>query len=660
MNLQRVTELTKLINQYNHEYYVQDAPTVSDAVYDSLLQELIAIEEANPQLKLANSPTTRVGGAVLERFKKFEHTSPMLSLSNATSAGDLRDFDIRVKKMTANDVTYFAELKIDGLAVTLHYKEGLFTHGATRGDGIVGEDITENLKTIRTIPLVIDEQRPLEVRGEVYMAKSVFEELNVIRSEEKEALFANPRNAAAGSLRQLDSKIAAQRKLSVFFYSFVNAHELGLDTQSASLERLSSLGFNVNAMSLTCATIDDVISFVNHWQAKRDELPYEIDGIVIKVNELDIRQAIGNTAKSPRWAIAYKFPAAEVTTKLEAIIFTVGRTGMITPNAVLTPARVAGTTVSRATLHNEDYIIKKDIRVGDEVIIRKAGDIIPEVVAPIENLRKEDALTFEMITSCPECNHKLTRPDGEVDHYCLNSDCPAKIVAMLFHFASRHAMNIDGLGEKIVAQLFEAGLLLRIPDIYTLTAEQLLPLDRMAEKKVQKLLAAIAASKHQPLDKLLFGLGIRHIGAKVAETLAKAFGHIDKIMAQSVESLTAVNEIGEKIAISLTEYFADEENIAMINQLKALGLKMEIDEQVITHSNSAFSDKTIVLTGTLSMPRHDAKKLLEAAGAKITASISKKTDYLIAGESSGSKLAKAESLGVTVLTEDEFVNLLNN
>jgi len=657
MNLQRVTELTELINQYNHEYYVLDTPTVNDAVYDSLMNELIEIEGKNPELKLANSPTTRVGGDVLDGFKKITHTVPMLSLSNASSIDDLRDFDTRIKKMVSN-VTYFAELKIDGLAVTLHYADGGFIHGATRGDGVVGEDITENLKTIRTIPLVIDEQRPLEVRGEVYMAKPVFDKLNVARAKSGEALFANPRNAAAGSLRQLDSKIAAQRKLAMFSYAFVNALELGLDTQSTSLELLSALGFNVNATSLTCATIDDVISFVNHWLPKRDDLPYEIDGIVIKVNELNIHQKIGSTAKSPRWAIAYKFPAAEVTTKLKDIIFTVGRTGMITPNAVLTPALVAGTTVSRATLHNEDYITSKDIRIGDEVIIRKAGDIIPEVVAPIENLRKVDALPFEMIKNCPECNQKLARPNGEVDHYCLNSDCPAKIVASLIHFASRNAMNIDGLGEKIVKQLAEAGLLVNIPDIYTLTAAQLLPLERMADKKVQNLLAAIVASKTQPLDKLLFGLGIRHVGAKVADTLAKEFKTMARVSQLTVLELINVPEIGEKIAVSLVEYFANAENQELIRKLKDFGLKMEIDDRSVVAVNSPFTDKTVVLTGTLTMPRNDVRKLLETAGAKVTNSISKKTDYLIAGTAAGSKLAKAESLGITILTEDEFVNLL--
>jgi len=658
MNQQRVTELTKLINQYNYEYHVLDAPTVSDAVYDSLMKELVMIEEQHPELRLPQSPIERVGGVVLDGFQKVSHTSPMLSLSNAFNVGDLREFDQRMKK-AASEITYFAELKIDGLAVTLHYENGQFIKGATRGDGVVGEDITQNLKTIQTIPLMIDELRPLEVRGEVYMSKSVFEGLNREREQSEIALFANPRNAAAGSLRQLDSKIAAKRKLTMFSYALVNANELDYQTQMESLNRLTELGFNVNQTSTVCQTIEDVVHFVNHWEARRNDLPYEIDGIVIKVNELDKRESLGNTAKSLRWAIAYKFPASEATTRLENIIFTIGRTGMITPNAVLTPALVAGTTVSRATLHNEDYIIKKDIRIGDEVIIRKAGDIIPEVVAPIENLRKETAQPFEMITSCPECNHELTRPVGEVDHYCLNTTCPAKIIAGLIHFASRNAMNIDGLGEKIVTQLYNTHLLRTIPDIYALTADQLLPLERMADKKVNNLLAAIQASKNQPLDKLLFGLGIKHIGAKVASSLAKTFKSMDKLSQLTIDELTQVPEIGEKIAISLVDYFADPVNQDLIQALKDFNLRMEIEINHGSLISSPFTDKTVVLTGTLEMPRSEAKKRLEAAGANVTGSISKKTDFLIAGKEAGSKLAKAKALAITILNEEEFANLLN-
>ena len=658
MSANRVLELTKLINQYNHEYYVLDKPSVSDAVFDNLLNELIALETADPSLQSPNSPTIRVGGLALTSFKKFTHAEAMLSLANAFSERDLIDFSQRVEKSHPN-ITYFAELKIDGLAVTLHYQNGEFIQGATRGDGIIGEDITQNLKTIKSIPLTINETSTLEVRGEVFMSKDVFVSLNEVRKENGEVLLANPRNAAAGSLRQLDSKITAKRKLSIFNYAFVNAQELGISTQAQSLTRLKELGFNINPTSITCDSIEDVIKFVQKWQSIRDELPYEIDGIVIKVNELEHRNSLGNTAKSPRWAIAYKFPATEVVTKLEDIFFTVGRTGMVTPNAVLTPAIVAGTTVARATLHNFDYITGKDIRIGDEVIIRKAGDIIPEVVAPITNLRKSSVVTFEMISNCPECNEPLSKPSGEVDHYCLNSECPAKIVASLIHFASRNAMNIDGLGDKIVQQLYNANLLCEIVDIYKLTADQLLPLERMAEKKVTKLLTAIESSKLQSLDKFLFGLGIRHVGAKVASTLARKFTTIDDIVKLQVDDLLDIPEVGDKIALSLTDYFADDYRRNQIEELKKLGLTMQMEQHNVTQ-NSVLTDKTVVITGTLSTPRNEVKSMLLSLGANVTGSISKKTDYLLAGEAAGSKLQKANDLGVTVLSEDEFLALVNS
>jgi len=656
MNLSRVQELTTLINQYNYQYYVLDQPTVSDAVYDSLLKELIHIETTQPQLKFDNSPTHRVGGMALDRFQKVTHTSEMLSLSNAFNEQDLRDFDTRLKKI-ASTFSYFVELKIDGLAVTLHYQDGKFTSGATRGDGSIGEDITQNLKTIQTIPLQIDQLEKMEVRGEVFMSKEAFHRLNEQRQLAEETLFANPRNAAAGSLRQLDPKIAAERKLSMFSYSLVNATDLGLHTHHQSLEQLKDLAFNVNEHSKTCLSIDEVINYVQEWQEKRNDLPYEVDGIVIKVNELDLRVEMGNTAKSPRWAIAYKFPAEEVTTKLEDIVFTVGRTGMITPNAVLTPAHVAGTTVSRATLHNADYITSKDIRIGDDVIIRKAGDIIPEVVAPLTQLRQEQSLPFEMIDRCPQCDAELSHPEGEVDHYCLNPTCPAIVVANLIHFASRNAMNIEGLGDRIIKQLFEEGLISNVADLYQLHGSQLLPLERMAQKKVDNLLTAIEASKQKPLDKLLFGLGIRHVGAKVAKTLAKEFQTMDNLANQSVEALTEVPEIGEKIALSLTDFFSNEENQQLIERLKNDGLTMESAAPLLP-TTSYFTEKTVVLTGTLSMSRGVAKEKLEQAGAIVTGSISKKTDYLIAGESAGSKLTKAQSLGIAILTEAEFLTHL--
>ena len=660
MKSQRVTELTKLINQYNHEYYVLDAPTVDDAVYDSLMNELITSEIANPELKLDNSPTARVGGAILNGFEKIKHDSPMLSLSNATNADDLRTFDARIKKNSPNNITYFVELKIDGLAVTLHYENGQFIKGATRGDGVVGEDITQNLKTIQTIPLTIKETHTLEVRGEVYMAKSVFEELNLSRKDADEPPFANPRNAAAGSLRQLDSKIAAKRKLAMFSYAFVNANELGFDTQAASLQHLATLGFHVNDISQTCDTIEDVIRFTQSWQEQRNNLPYEIDGVVIKVNEINTHAGIGNTSKSPRWAIAYKFPATVATTKLKDIIFTVGRTGVITPNAVLEPVHIDGTNIRRATLHNQDYIIKKDIRIGDEVVIRKAGDIIPEVVEPIKELRKNDSQPFKMVTDCPRCGHWLRKKPGDTNIYCSNPECPDKMIASLAHFASRPAMNISGLGQKLVIQLFEAGFISEISDIYTLTTEQLLSLERMADKKAQKLLDAIAASKNQPLDKLLFGLGLRYVGANATRTVAQEFKSMKVISQLTLEEFLSVPTIGDQTALSLETFFSKPKNRLLIRKLEELGVKMEIDDETVVEENSTFTNKTVVLTGTLQMPRSEASTLLESVGAKVTNNVSQKTDYLIAGDSGGSKLEKAKSLGVQIITEDEFLTLLRS
>ena len=491
---QRIEELTQLLNRYNEEYYVLDKPSVSDREYDRLMQELIELETKHPEFKSDTSPTVRVGGAILQGFNKVEHEKPMLSLSNAFNESDLRDFDSRVKKV-ATKVTYVCELKIDGLAVTLHYNEGRFLKGATRGDGVVGEDISENLKTIQTIPLQISYQAPLEVRGEVYMSKATLEQLNKEREAKGEELFANPRNAAAGSLRQLDSKIAAKRRLAMFSYAVPSAKDLGCSTHEESLKRIDALGFNVNPNRKVCEDIEGVLEYIHYWTVARFDLPYEIDGIVIKVNELEEQEKLGSTVKSPRWAIAYKFPAEEVETILKDIIFTVGRTGMVTPNAVLEPVRVAGTRVQRATLHNEDYVKERDIRINDRVIIRKAGEIIPEVVKPVVEARQGEERPFEMIEECPRCGSELIRESGEADHYCLNIDCPARIVESLCHYVSRDAMNIDGLGVKVVEQLYDHGLIKNVADIYKLTKEQLLPLERMGEKKATNLLNAISNSK---------------------------------------------------------------------------------------------------------------------------------------------------------------------
>lgn len=660
MSKQRVEELTKLLNQYNKEYYVLDKPSVSDREYDRLMQELIELEAQYPELKSSTSPTVRVGGAILEGFNKVQHEKPMLSLGNAFNEGDLRDFDARIRKVSPN-ISYVCELKIDGLAVTLHYRDGQFVKGATRGDGVVGEDISENLKTIQTIPLHIPYKEPLEVRGEVYMSKATLDKLNKQRAEKGEELFANPRNAAAGSLRQLDSRIAAKRELAMFCYAVPSAEELGCQTHDESLQKIEELGFNVNPNREVCDSIDGVLTYIEKWSTNRFDLPYEIDGIVIKVNQLNEQQKLGSTVKSPRWAIAYKFPAEEVETILKDIIFTVGRTGMVTPNAVLEPVRVAGTRVSRATLHNEDYVKERDIRINDRVIIRKAGEIIPEVVKPVIDARHGDEAPFEMIQDCPRCGSELIREAGEADYYCLNIDCPARIVESLCHFVSRDAMNIDGLGVKVVEQLYDNQLIENVADIYKLQKEQLLPLERMGEKKVTNLLTAIENSKQNSLERLLFGLGVRHVGSKTAKVLAAHFETIDALMQATFDDFKGIAEIGDVIANSILHYFTQEANVQLINELKALGLNMSYTGAKVSTANEAneFYGKTVVLTGTLAtLSRKEAGVKLEALGAKVSGSVSAKTDFLVAGEKSGSKLKKAQELGVTVIDEEMMLKMI--
>ncbi len=660
MSKQRVEELTKLLNQYNKEYYVLDKPSVSDREYDRLMQELIELEAQYPELKSSTSPTVRVGGAILEGFNKVQHEKPMLSLGNAFNEGDLRDFDARIRKVSPN-ISYVCELKIDGLAVTLHYRDGQFVKGATRGDGVVGEDISENLKTIQTIPLHIPYKDPLEVRGEVYMSKATLDKLNKQRAEKGEELFANPRNAAAGSLRQLDSRIAAKRELAMFCYAVPSAEELGCQTHDESLQKIEELGFNVNPNREVCDSIDGVLAYIEKWSTNRFDLPYEIDGIVIKVNQLNEQQKLGSTVKSPRWAIAYKFPAEEVETILKDIIFTVGRTGMVTPNAVLEPVRVAGTRVSRATLHNEDYVKERDIRINDRVIIRKAGEIIPEVVKPVIDARHGDEAPFEMIQDCPRCGSELIREAGEADYYCLNIDCPARIVESLCHFVSRDAMNIDGLGVKVVEQLYDNQLIENVADIYKLQKEQLLPLERMGEKKVTNLLTAIENSKQNSLERLLFGLGVRHVGSKTAKVLAAHFETIDALMQATFDDFKGIAEIGDVIANSILHYFTQEANVQLINELKALGLNMSYTGAKVSTANEAneFYGKTVVLTGTLAtLSRKEAGVKLEALGAKVSGSVSAKTDFLVAGEKSGSKLKKAQELGVTVIDEEMMLKMI--
>jgi len=658
----RVKELHTLLNKYNYDYYVLDKPSVPDSEYDTLMKELLKLEEQFPEFQTPDSPSQRVGGAVLEMFEKVEHSIPMLSLGNAFNDQDLRDFDRRVKQEVGNQVSYVCELKIDGLAVSLKYENGLFIQGSTRGDGTVGEDITSNLRTIRSIPLKLNKNISIEVRGEAFMPKKSFEALNRIKEENGEEPFANPRNAAAGSLRQLDPKISASRNLDIFLYAIANAEEAGVSSHSEGLNLLDELGFKTNQERKVCSTIEDVIQFVTEWNVKRPHLPYEIDGIVIKVDDIEQQEQLGTTAKSPRWAIAYKFPAEEVVTKLIDIELSVGRTGVVTPTAILQPVKVAGTTVQRASLHNEDLIREKDIRVGDTVVIKKAGDIIPEVVNVLLDRRTGDEKEFHMPTECPECQSELVRLDGEVALRCINPKCPAQIREGLIHFVSRDAMNIDGLGEKVITQLFKEDLIKDVADIYKLKREQLIQLERMGEKSVTNLLEAIEASKSNSLEKLIFGLGIRHVGSKAAKTLAQHFGTISRLAEASKEELTAIHEIGEKMADSIVTYFEMPEVKELLQELESYGVNMEFKGVRIgdaIHTSSIFSGKTVVLTGKLeTMSRNEAKEKIEQLGGNVSGSVSKKTDIVIAGEDAGSKLAKAEQLGIEIWNEARLIEEL--
>lgn len=658
----RVRELNDLLNEYGHAYYVLDKPLVPDSVYDQHMQELLSLEKQYPDLIYPDSPTQRVGGEILSGFGKVVHEFPMLSLSNVFNEEDIRDFDRRVRAGVGGEVTYICELKIDGLAVSLKYENGLFVQGSTRGDGSVGEDITANLKTIHSIPLKLTEPVTIEARGEAYMPKKSFVKLNALRDENGEEPFANPRNAAAGSLRQLDPKIAASRNLSIFIYGIGgDGSAYGQDSHSDSLDYLHSLGFETNSNSKRCKTIEEVIEFVEAWQEKRQSLDYEIDGIVIKVDGYEDQEQLGFTAKSPKWATAYKFPAEEVQTKLIDIELSVGRTGVVTPTAILEPVRVAGTTVGRASLHNEDLIKEKDIRIGDTVIIRKAGDIIPEVVMPIVDLRTGDEQPFDMPDHCPVCDSELIRIEGEVALRCVNPQCPSQMKEALIHFVSRNAMNIEGIGERVIEQLYTSGLVHDVSDLYCLTKEDLLSLERMGEKSVTNLLSAIEQSKENSLERLLFGLGIRHVGARAAMILSEEFGTMDAIAAADEERLTSIHEIGEKVADSIVTFFGNEDVSAVLKKLKDYGVNMDYKGRARSEvpSEGPFAGKTVVLTGKLSiLTRNEAKEKIEALGGKVSGSVSKKTDLVIAGEEAGSKLSKAEELGITVWNETELVEAL--
>lgn len=653
---ERVATLRKEIEDANKQYYELDQPRITDAEYDALLRELLDLEANHPNWVTPDSPTLRVGGEVAKEYVKVRHLEPLLSLDNAFAAGDLREFDRRVRQV-APVVNYVVELKIDGLTVALTYEEGLMVRGATRGDGLVGEDITANVKTVGSIPLRLnDTVSKLNVRGEGYMPKASFARLNQEREDEGQPPFANPRNAAAGSLRQLNSQITAQRKLEYFAYQVLTAKELGLRKQTEVLTYLKQQGFFVNPEYKVFSDIEEVIIYCEEMTSERHRFPYDIDGLVIKVNEFDLQQELGFTAKSPRWAISYKFPAEQVETVVEDIIIRVGRTGVLTPTAVLKAVSVAGSTVSRATLHNLDNIREKDIRIGDHVLLQKAGDVIPEVVRVLPEKRTGEERAFEMPNLCPECKSLVRQDEGEVAYRCQSITCPAQQREGIIHFVSRDAMAIDGLGPAVVQQLLDAGLIKDAADLYSLTFDDLTPVERMGKKSAENLLKAIQDSKERGLAPLIFALGIRHTGEKSGKTLAQTFGSMDKLLSATVEELQAIPDVGPTMAESLVQFFSLESTGCFLTKLRNADVLMTAEE---SSKPQIFAGKSIVVTGSLERwERREIEKIIEEHGGKAATSVSKKTAFVIAGEKAGSKLAKAQDLGVAVLTEEEFEQLL--
>ncbi|EON3042807.1 NAD-dependent DNA ligase LigA [Enterococcus hirae] len=658
----RAEELRSRLNRWSREYYVEDNPTVEDYVYDQEYAELVAIEEQYPDLITSDSPTQRVGGKVLSGFEKVTHDIPLYSLNDVFSKDELFAFDQRVQKAIGRPVDYCCELKIDGLSVSLRYENGEFVRGATRGDGTVGENITENLKTVRSVPLKLKDAISIEVRGECFMPKKSFVQLNQAREAEGKDIFANPRNAAAGSLRQLDSKITAKRNLDTFLYTVADFGPMKATTQYDALEELEQIGFHTNHEKRLCHSIDEVWSFIEEYHEKRMDLTYEIDGIVIKVNEFSLQDQLGFTVKAPRWATAYKFPPEEVETKIEEIEWTVGRTGVVTPTAIMTPVRVAGTTVSRASLHNGDYIKLKDIRLNDIVRIYKAGDIIPEVAQVVLDQRPTDSEPYVLPTHCPICHSELVHLDEEVALRCINPKCPAQIKEGLNHFVSRNAMNIDGLGPRVLAQMYDKQLVTDVADLYKLTEEELLTLDKIKEKSANNILTAIHDSKDNSVERLIFGLGIRHVGSKAAKILAEHFGDLETLSKSDFESIIALDTIGDTIADSVVTYFSNEEVHDLMSELKQAGVNFEykgIRSSQIETIDSPFKEKTVVLTGKLTrFTREEAKETIENLGGKVTGSVSKKTDIVVAGEDAGSKLTKAQELGIDVWSEEKMAEAL--
>ena len=663
-DLKRIFHLRSLIEYHNKLYYQQDAPEISDAEYDRLMRELQELEERYPEAYSEYSPTRRVGAAPLAKFASFNHSSPMFSLANSFSNDETIDFDSRIKRLAGiDDIAYVAEPKLDGLAVNLIYENGIFTRGATRGDGTTGEDITYNLKTISSLPLRMKKtaQTPLpsfvEIRGEVYIKKEPFQKLNIRRIEEGEEPFANPRNAAAGSLRQLDSRITARRPLDIFLYNIGEVKGVIFATHSDALQALKDWGFPVNPLIEQAKNIHACIQYFDKISAARESLPYEIDGVVLKVDNLYLQKTLGNVSRHPRWALACKFPAAQASTVVKEIIVGVGRMGTLTPVAIMEPVNVGGVMVSRATMHNEDEVIKKDVRVGDTVVIQRAGDVIPEVVRVIFEKRTGHEKSFKMPTHCPECGSDVVRYEGEVAHRCVNISCPAQLKEHIRHFASRGAMDIEGLGEKVSAQLFDAKLIADPADLYFLTKDQLVALDRQADKSAQNLIDAIHKSKNPPLDKFIYALGIRHVGERTARLLAGHFGSMENLIHAKQEELTAINEIGPEIAASIMEFFHEHKNIDVMNKFTKAGVFPQ-KKEVLTHA--PLQGRSFVFTGTMkSMGRNEAKIIVENLGGTIHSSVTKKTTYVVAGTDPGSKLDKAKSSGIKIINEDEFLQLIN-
>ena len=654
---EEIFKLVSLLNKYSYEYYVEDNPQITDTEYDTLYKQLEKLEEKYPELILENSPTQRVGDRVLDEFEKITHKIPMLSLSNTFSTEDLIDFDARVSKLVSGEnVEYICELKIDGLAISINYDNGKLVSAATRGDGTVGEDVTENIKTIFSIPKVLKDKKSFEVRGEVYLPKKSFNILNKEREENNEVLFANPRNAAAGSLRQLDSKITAKRRLSAFIYSIVGDDSIG--SQESALNTAKEYELPVNPNFKLCKSIDEVMDYINYWTEHKQDLSYEIDGIVIKVNSYKVQEQIGYTQKSPRWATAYKFPEEELATKLLDVELSVGRTGIITPVAILDPIVISGSTVSKASLHNKDIIDDLDIHIGDMVVVKKAGEIIPKVVRVIKELRTEGTTKYQMPSNCPSCHQETYVKDNDPFTRCKNPDCPDQNIRKIIHFASRDALNIEGLGDKVVATLYDKGIICHTIDLFSLDRDKLIALERMGEKSVDNLLNAIEKSKESSLDKVIYALGILNVGKKAGKILAEKYVNLSNFMNATLEELINLDDVGQITAESILDYLSDDNNIKFINDLINIGMNPQYEINEIK-SNNIFSGKTVVLTGKLvELTRNEAKEFLEKNGAKVTGSVTSKTDLVIAGEKAGFKLTKAEQLGIEVINEEQFANMV--